>query len=57
MRAIVRSEDRAKELLPADIELKLGDTCDPAFGDGFALPCPVCRACHTCCHASLLHRR
>ena len=34
VRAIVRSKDRAKELLPAEIELKVGDTCDPAFGDG-----------------------
>ena len=34
VRAIVRSKERAAELLPNDIELKLGDTCDPAFGEG-----------------------
>jgi hypothetical protein len=53
VRAIVRSKDRAKELLPAEIELKLGDTCDPAFGDGSL---PLCLACYTCCTALWVHR-
>jgi len=53
VRAIVRSKDRAKELLPAEIELKLGDTCDPAFGDGSLTPC---LACYICCTALWGHR-
>jgi hypothetical protein len=53
VRAIVRSKDRATELLPAEIELKFGDTCDPAFGDGSL---PLCLACYACCTALWVHR-
>ena len=34
VRAIVRNMDSAAELLPPDIEVKLGDTRDPNVGEG-----------------------
>ncbi len=34
VRAIVRSKESAAELLPADIDVVLGDTRDPTFGEG-----------------------